>query len=86
MMAINRHSEQYVHMPRTADECYQLCAEFRAVASFPFTIGAIDCTHVKIQSPGGLEAERFRNRKGSFGLNVQTISDRSLRVRNLVSR
>ncbi|KAH1028680.1 hypothetical protein HUJ05_002013 [Dendroctonus ponderosae] len=29
------------------------------VARFPLVIGAIDCTHVKIQSPGGEDAERF---------------------------
>lgn len=84
--AINKHAQEYVFMPRTPEECYELCAEFRAVASFPFTIGAIDCTHIKIQSPGGLEAERFRNRKGIFSLNVQTTSDRLLRVRNIVAR
>lgn len=33
--------------------------------------GCIDCTHIKIQNPGGLHGEVFRNRKGWFSLNVQ---------------
>lgn len=45
--------------------------EFYSIASFPDVIGAIDCTHVRIQSPGGENAERFRNRKGYFSINCQ---------------
>lgn len=82
--AIRAHLRDVVHMPRTAAECQRACAEFREVASFPHTIGAIDCTHVKIQSPGGRQAGFFRNRKSFFCLNVQTISDRNLRVMDVV--
>lgn len=34
------------------------------IARFPLVFGAIDCTHVRIQSPGGESSETFRNRKG----------------------
>lgn len=34
------------------------------IARFPLVFGAIDCTHVRIQSPGGEFSETFRNRKG----------------------
>nr|CAI5859513.1 unnamed protein product [Callosobruchus analis] len=40
---------------------------------FPKRIGALDCTHIEIQSPGGYEAEMFRNRKGFFAYNVHTV-------------
>ncbi|KAJ9586179.1 hypothetical protein L9F63_016111 [Diploptera punctata] len=33
----------------------------------------MDCTHIRIRSPGGDDAERFRNRKGYFSLNVQGL-------------
>lgn len=33
-----------------------------------------------------IQAELFRNRKGYFSLNVQTISDRNLRIRDVVAR
>ncbi|CAH1970137.1 unnamed protein product [Acanthoscelides obtectus] len=48
--------------------------------------GSIDCTHIKIQSPGGDDAEVFRNRKGYFSLNVQTVSDAKLKILNIVCR
>ncbi|KAH1009023.1 hypothetical protein HUJ04_001452 [Dendroctonus ponderosae] len=57
---------------------------FTRVAIFPLVIGAIDCTHVKIQSPGGEDAERFRNRKGYFSWNVQTICDAQLKIIDIV--
>jgi hypothetical protein len=55
-------------------------------ARFPNCIGAIDCSHVKIQSPGGDQAETFRNRKLFFSLNVQTIADANLKIRDIVAR
>lgn len=39
-----------------------------------------------IQSPGGQNAELFRNRKGYFSINVQVVSDASLEVRNITAR
>lgn len=41
------------------------------IARFPKGIGAIECTHVPLLSPGGNNAEIFRNRKGFFSINVQ---------------
>lgn len=76
----------FIKMPQSAAECREKAAEFRSIAGLTTVIGAIDCTHVKIQSPGGPQAENFRNRKGFFSLNVQTISDKSLRILDVVAR
>lgn len=35
---------------------------------------------------GGEDPEIYRNRKGYFSLNVQTVSDASLKIRNIVAR
>lgn len=35
---------------------------------------------------GGNDGEIYRNRKGYFSLNVQTVSDASLKIRNIVAR
>lgn len=59
---------------------------FYNIARFPRCIGGLDCTHVKLQSPGGNDSEIFRNRKQYFSLNVQTISDAGLKIRNIVAR
>nr|CAI5852574.1 unnamed protein product [Callosobruchus analis] len=49
--------------------------KFYQIARLPrcTRISVIDCTHVKIPSPGEETAELFRNRKGYFSINVQTI-------------
>jgi len=49
-------------------------------------IGAIDCTHIPIESPGGNDAEIYRNRKGYFSINVQLICDQSGYVSDVVAR
>jgi len=49
-------------------------------------IGSIDCTHIQINSPGGADAELFRNRKSFFSINVQGVCDANLIFTNLVVR
>lgn len=87
-MALIDHLHNFVRMPETAEERQKVALDFFNYrnAHFPRTIGAIDCTHVKIQSPGGESSETFRNRKGYFSLNVQTIASPDLKVRNIVAR
>ena len=64
----------------------QTCSDFYAICRFPKCIGALDCTHVKIKSPGGDNPEIYRNRKGYFSINVQTVCDASLKIQNIVVR
>lgn len=84
--AIIANLRENVKMPGTAEECRLTSSKFNQIANLPFVIGAIDCTHVKIQSPGGNNGELFRNRKGHFSINVQTISDPNLRIMDVVAR
>ncbi|KAG0430512.1 hypothetical protein HPB47_022639 [Ixodes persulcatus] len=48
--------------------------DFFALANFPGVTRCIDCTHVRIKSPGGDDAEVFRNRRGVFSITVQVTS------------
>lgn len=84
--AIARLRPRFVKMPRTDAEMIQASQEFYAIAKFPRVIGTIDCTHVKIQSPGGNQAENYRNRKGWFSFNTQTIAGADLKIQNIVAR
>ncbi|XP_055909260.1 putative nuclease HARBI1 [Eupeodes corollae] len=84
--ALAELSPRYIQMPQTQNERLKAAKEFFAVAKFPRTIGAIDCTHIRIQSPGGTDAENFRNRKGWFSLNVQTVSAANLKINDIVAR
>lgn len=77
---------RYIKMPASEEELRECRQKFYNIARFPKCIGAIDCSHVKIQSPGGNDAEIFRNRKQFFSLNVQTIADTDLKIRDIVAR
>ena len=48
--------------------------------------GAIDCTHIQIPSPGGLDAELNRNRKGYFSIKVHAVCGPNLKILNVVAR
>lgn len=84
--AIARQRPNFIKMPETEDEIRQANAAFFDIAKFPRVIGAIDCTHIKIQSPGGDHAEHYRNRKGWFSFNVQTVAAADLKIINIVAR
>lgn len=79
------HAE-YVKMPTPAEEMRAASAAFYQIARFPRVIDAIDCTHVKIQSPGGEAAENYRNRKSWFSVNVQSVSAADLKITSIVAR
>lgn len=49
-------------------------------------VGCIDGTHIPIPSPGGENAEMFRNRKGTFSINVQAIGSADLQFTDIVVR
>lgn len=76
--------DRFIYFP-TNDELRQLEIEFFQKSGFPGVIGAIDCTHVPIVSPGGNDAELFRNRKGWFSINVQIMCDSKMIIRNIVA-
>ncbi|GFS87149.1 putative nuclease HARBI1 [Trichonephila clavipes] len=62
---------QYIYLPQTEDERMQISQKFYREFGFPGIYGALDCSLIKILSPGGSLAETFRCRKGFFALNVQ---------------
>lgn len=76
----------FIHFPRNEDDIKKVKQDFYNIAKFPVVIGAMDCTHVKIKSPGGDNAEVYRNRKGFFSINVQTICDANLKIQDIVAR
>ncbi|KAG8176811.1 hypothetical protein JTE90_013441 [Oedothorax gibbosus] len=79
-------NREYITFPSTAEDCRKVAEGFFKIAQFPGVIGAMDCTHVRIASPGGDDAERFRNRKNFFSINVQTIISADLVIENVVAR
>lgn len=84
--AIAGLSHQFIRFPDSEVELRNITAGFFNVARFPKVIGAIDCTHIRMQSPGNADGEVYRNRKGYFSYNVQTVCDHDLKIINIVAR
>lgn len=76
---------QFIKMPNR-EELHNVQLKFYRKRRMPRVIGAIDCSHIRIESPGGPNAEIFRNRKGFFSINVQAVCDADLQIRNIVAR
>ena len=81
--ALARRGRDFIKFP---DEVIPMVQEFKDIRGFPQVTGLIDCTHIRISSPGGDQAERYRNRKGFISLNVQVICDARMRIMDIVAR
>ncbi|CAF4944265.1 unnamed protein product [Pieris macdunnoughi] len=85
------HSE-YIKFPSTQLEIRTEQDNFYHIARFPRVIGAMKCTHIKLSfvplrsQVGGEQAELYRNRKGYFSINVQTICNSNLEITDIVAR
>ncbi|CAH1395670.1 unnamed protein product [Nezara viridula] len=84
--AIASLKNNYIYMVKDEDEERRVKRRMFGISGFPNCIGAINCTHIRLQSSGGDQSQIFRNRRGFFSLNVQTISDADLKIRNIVVR
>lgn len=83
--ALASRYKNYVVFP-SGNRVTEIQRGFMNHSGIPGIVGAIDCTHIPIQSPGGDMAELFRNRKGFFSINVQAICDNDLMLTNVVAR
>lgn len=77
---------QFITFPDNATERQNVQLGFYKLHQFSRVIGAIDCSHIRIQSPNNDIGEQFRNRKGYFSLNMQAICDSNLKILNVVAR
>lgn len=50
--AIARLYKEFIFMPTTEEEQRQAAMDFYRISSFPRVLGAIDCTHIRMKSPG----------------------------------
>lgn len=61
----------WIRFPSTANDIDAAKEEWQSVYRMPCAIGAIDCTHVKIEKPRDEFGDEFINRKGFASINVQ---------------
>ncbi|KOB67875.1 Uncharacterized protein OBRU01_19161 [Operophtera brumata] len=78
--AIARLYSNYIYVHNNTQE------DFYNIARFPRVLGAVDGTHILMQSPNSNIGEEFRNRKSVFSLNVQGVCDAHLRFINVVAQ
>ncbi|XP_031441572.1 protein phosphatase 1, regulatory subunit 8a isoform X4 [Clupea harengus] len=76
---------QYIRFPYTDQEQIPVKRAFHAIAGLPNTIGAIDCTHVRIKGPSP-DPFPYLNRRQYHSINVQIICDAQNHLLNVVSR
>ncbi|XP_033221185.1 putative nuclease HARBI1 [Belonocnema kinseyi] len=84
--AIAGLAREDIKMPSTEAEVTAAQVDFYAIARFPKVISALDCTHVRVQSFCGDDAEVFRNQKGYFSINGQTTCDSGMKFNSTVAR
>ncbi|XP_049855099.1 putative nuclease HARBI1 [Schistocerca gregaria] len=78
-------SPRFIKFP-TSEEVRSVMYGFSQLDRFPGVLGTLDRTRIRIQSPGGHNAELFRNRKSYFCFNCQTISNHNLLIRDIVAQ
>jgi len=54
---------EFIYFPLNGSKIQKVWQDFYNIAKSPSCVYAIDCTHIKIRSPGGDDAEIFRKRK-----------------------
>ncbi|KAF0703332.1 putative nuclease HARBI1 [Aphis craccivora] len=84
--AIARQRPNFISFPTNDVDEKRIVNGFYSLSRFPRVVGAVDCTHIKIQSPGGDNAEIFRNRKGWFSTNTQCVCNPWLKIMDIVAR
>ncbi|KAL0811964.1 hypothetical protein ABMA28_009362 [Loxostege sticticalis] len=91
--AIANKANSFIKMPITIGEQERISAKFRAIKNFHGVIGAIDCTHIKIQKTGGDMAQYYINRKGYLfpecsgkKKKYTVVCDADLKIMDIVAR
>uniref|UniRef100_A0A6P7GR91 Putative nuclease HARBI1 n=1 Tax=Diabrotica virgifera virgifera TaxID=50390 RepID=A0A6P7GR91_DIAVI len=81
---VQHFGNEWIKFPTDAQEVVRKKREFFESCGIPGTIGAIDCTHIRIISPKA-EEHAYMNRKGYHSMNVQLICDTNLFIVNVNS-
>ncbi|KAJ6668314.1 hypothetical protein lerEdw1_015691, partial [Lerista edwardsae] len=85
LAAINKHCKKYISFPQERNAVLTVKQNFADKYRFPNVIGAIDCTHVRIQKPFREDPRSFMNRKQYYSVNMQVVCDAKLRILDVVA-
>lgn len=71
---IAERADHWIAFPSTDHELQGKMNSWRQMNGFPYALGAIDCTHVRILKPS-LHGDEYINRKRFPSFNVQAVCD-----------
>lgn len=71
---ISAKASEWIKFPKDADEIKDAQMKWQANYCFPFAIGVIDCTHIKIKNPTN-HSDEYICRKGFHSINMQATCD-----------
>lgn len=83
---IAKRRNEFIKFPTGVQERESERTAFNSERLFPGVIGLIGATHIPIVSPGGEQAEQFRNEEGYFSINVQIICKSNMQFSHIVAR
>lgn len=72
--AIVSKGNNWIKFPKSDEDIKIAQAKWTSKYKFPLAIGAIDCTHVRINKPSS-HSDEYINRKGYYSMNVQATCD-----------
>ena len=79
---IAKNKKHFIKFP-LGEEAQLIKQTFRFSNGMSGVVGCIDWSHIPIISPGGKDAELYRNWKGYFSLNVQAVCNTKLMFMNM---
>jgi hypothetical protein len=65
--------QEVIKWPEAEEACVQISRKFESIAGFPFVVGAIDGTHVRVCPPKAVEW-MYCDRHNVHSLNVQAVA------------
>ncbi|XP_053967878.1 putative nuclease HARBI1, partial [Anastrepha ludens] len=71
---ISGRAHEWIQFPSTDEEIRAAQNQWEAKNRFPFAIGVIDCTHIRIKKPSS-QSDEYICRKGFHSINVQATCD-----------
>ena len=64
--------DEWIKFPNTFDKISKAKNDWQNLRGFPCTIGAIDCTHIRVEKPPSIFSDEYVNHKGYYySMNVQ---------------
>ncbi|XP_055856480.1 putative nuclease HARBI1 [Episyrphus balteatus] len=85
-IAFASKSREYIKMPRTIAEKDEVMNGFKRICGFPNVIGAIGCTHIRIQTQAGERGPLYVNSEGYSSINTQLVCDYRFKITDIVAR